>query len=302
MLRDRHAGVSDSDGQGDTVEPVVGAAVAKALGAAGDEASQEATRLLSRVLGPAADEIGAALGRYTALRVQNVGRVIQKADRKRGGREQAGSVPPRLAHRLLEEGSYCDDELMAEYLAGMLAGGQSTNGRDDRAVVWSAMVSSMSTLQIRGHFLFYREWAAALRERTDLNLGVYKGATDAAIHVELADFMLALVGDLGVSHLDALVHTVPALHRLGLIQEYAWGRAEEMPGKGSGSPFPRVITAAPTIQGIELYGWAQGMPGMQPRTFLTSAEVFAEEEIPRPKQVAFPRLPAQDVPPAGPES
>ena len=119
--------------------------IAKAADAVAEESGKVFSTLMIKMLGPSADEIGEALRRWTSYRVRNVKRIAAVADRRAQGRE--GVVPPRLAHTVLEEGSYCDDELMAEYLGGVLAGGRTPSGRDDRAVTWSKLITSMSTLQ-----------------------------------------------------------------------------------------------------------------------------------------------------------
>src|SRR4051794_14534377 len=97
-------------------DPVTTAALIAAGAAVG-------SRTVDKVLGPSAEHLGEILNeRLTEFRARNIGRVIEAADRK-GGRD--GTVPPRVAHRLLEDGSYCDDELMAEYLGGVLAGSRT---------------------------------------------------------------------------------------------------------------------------------------------------------------------------------
>lgn len=192
------------------VDPLSGAAVAKALSAAGGEGAKETGRLLGRVLGPSADEIGEALRRYTAFRVGNVARIAEKAESKGAGRGER-EVPPRVAHRLLEEGSYCDDELMVEYLSGVLAASSTPGGRDDRAVVWSDMVTGLSSLQVRAHFLLYREWAVRLHGRSDLNLGMEAPRAQCEIHVELVEFLNALVAGHNVDPIAAVNHAIVVL-------------------------------------------------------------------------------------------
>lgn len=274
------------------MDPIVGTAIAKAAGSVGKDAGREGERLLARVLGPSADEIGEALRRYTSLRMRNVGRIVEKADRKQRGRAGTGKVPPRVAHRLLDDGSYCDDELMAEYLGGVLAASKTPNGRDDRAVVWSSLVASMSTLQIRAHFLLYREWAAVLQGRSDILLGQTKARMDTQMHIELASFLESLCRDGDVPHLEALSHAILGLRRLDLLgTEFGWGKSEALAKSGFKGPYGSALVVTLAYQGLELYGWAQGVAGLSHQDFITRAEVFGEEEIPRLRDVSFPRLP-----------
>lgn len=268
------------------MDPLTGAAIAKTASKAAKGVEGQTEGLLKRVLGPAADEIGEALARYSSFRLRNVGRIVEKADQKSSA---DGEVPPRVAHRILDDGSYCDDELMAEYLGGVMAASKTPGGRDDRGVSWSATVSDMSSLQIRAHFLLYREWARLLRGRPDLQLGLTADRESVDIHIELAHFLEAIVKGSDVPHLEALNHAIQGLRRLGLLEkQFAWGKVAEMPGYEG--PFASALVVGLSYQGLELYGWAQGVPGLSFQDFATRAQVFAEDEIPPLTMIAFPKL------------
>lgn len=272
----------DGSGAGE-VDPLIGAGLAKI----GVEGGTEALRLFSRVLGPSADEFGEALRRWTAYRTRNFGRIVAKADTKSSG---IGEVPPRIAHRLLDEGSYCDDEVMVEYLSGVLAASRTPGGGDDRGVVWSALVTSLSSMQIRAHFLLYREWAARLREEGfEQNLGTYEARVMAAMQVDLDEFVETLLSDpKGVDAESAINHVFSGLHRVGLLDNHAGGLTQELPGVVSA--FESVLVVNPSTAGMELYGWAAGRAGMTPAEFLEEAPSFAEAEIPRLRGVELRQL------------
>jgi hypothetical protein len=271
-----------------------GAIAAKALQSAAEEGGKAAGGLVSRAFGIAADEIGIALGRFTAFRVGNVERIAEIADRKAKGRE--GVIAPRLAHSVLEDGSFCDDELMAEYLGGVLAGGRTPSGRDDRAVTWSKLITSMSVLQIRAHFLLYREWAIALQGRTDLDLGRPQNEP-FQMYCDFDSFYGILnqaVPDIHPN--DLVVHVLSGLARLDLIHgEYAAGNVlKAFPGVNL--PFETVCRVYPTMAGMELYGWACGLPGVHPNSFVTTPELTqVDVEILRPS-VVLQNLPRRDPP------
>jgi hypothetical protein len=130
------------------VDPVVTGSVLKVAEGVGNEAAKTTSGLLSRALGPAADEIGIWLGRLTHFRLNNIQRIAMAAE-KRGGE---GVIHPRVVHQVLEDGSFCDSELLAEYFGGILASSRTPDGRSDIGVSWSSVVASMSSVQIRGHF------------------------------------------------------------------------------------------------------------------------------------------------------
>jgi hypothetical protein len=274
-------------------EPTVDMAIANSAELDETESEKVARGLLIRVLGPAADAINEALGRYTSYRVRNVGAIIERADAKsRDSVESRKVVNPRVAHVLLEDGSYCDDELMIDYLGGVLAGSRTPHGRDDRAVAWSHVVTSLSTLEVRTHYLLYREWAARLHGLADLNLGVSAGRYLATMDLDLGEFLPLLIEGIEVPVQDALGHAIPGLIRVGLLEnEYYIG-----PRENTGEPdarFAHLLRVMPSVIGLELYGWAQGLPGLSPGDFPAKVAAFElEEAIPHLTGVLLPNLPA----------
>jgi hypothetical protein len=62
---------------------------------------------------------------------------------------------------VLEEGSYVEDDVMLEYLAGMLAAARTADGRDDRAAYYANTVASMTANRIRLHHAVYATLATA---------------------------------------------------------------------------------------------------------------------------------------------
>jgi hypothetical protein len=275
-------------------DPIVGIAVAKSVdeAEAGADAEHVARGLLIRVLGSSADAISEALGRYTAYRVRNVQAIVERADAK--SHDISGTrkvVNPRVAHVLLEDGSYCDDELMADYLGGVLAGSRTQHGRDDRAVAWSNVIISLSALQVRAHYLLYREWAARLRDIADFNLGMSQDRYEATMDIELSEFLPTLTQNSEVPAPDALGHSIPGLIRVGLLEDdYTIG-----PRENAGQPDPQfdhLLRVRPSVMGLELYGWAQGLPGLSPGDFQSKATVFdLENPIPRLDSAMLPGLP-----------
>ena len=264
--------------------------MAKSTEASFESTEPIASSLLVRVLGTSADAVDEALRRYTAYQLRNVERILQRADAKSRSAEESSSVSLRVAHVLLEDGSYCDDELMADYLGGLLAGSRTPEGRDDRAVAWSKVLTSLSSLQVRAHYLLYREWAARLRTVAVYELGVDAGRMQATMEVASSEFVKFLVAESEVDENDAISHAIGGLARVGLLEDkYLYNND--------------AVRVVPSIMGIELYGWAQGLPGLSPRGFASKAQPFdLEDAIPRLSSVIFSKLPerAEVKPQAGP--
>jgi hypothetical protein len=270
------------------VDPLSVGAIAKAVESAADEGGKGAGGLVSRVFGPAADEIGQALGRWTSYRVGNVKRIAEVADRKSIASGRDGMINPRLARSLLEEGSYCDDELMVEYFGGILAGGRSPRGQDDRAVSWASLIASMSSIQVRLHFILYREWAYALHGMEDETIATRQNV--GMIYADAQEIINALredhadIGDMSIS-----THALAGLSRLDLIGT-PWNvggvsllrRRYIIPDL----PFTGTIQAVPSHAGMELFGWACGRPGYRFEEFMRVPEVIEfDVQVPRPTVV-----------------
>lgn len=234
-------------------------AVAGAAGKALDSAAAEAGGILKRVLGPAADEIGEALGRYTAKRVGNVGRIVETADRVSSTRGRSGDVHPRTAHSVLESGSYCDDEVIVDYLGGVLASGRTPGGRDDRAVTWSSLITSLSAFQVRAHYLLYTSWVAMAARNPGINLATRDRSL--ILYVDEQEFLerLAEVQD-DVPQRALLTHVLGGLGRADLINPNSWGFGPSTEQIQSSNPelslpYDRALWCLPSESGIELWGW-----------------------------------------------
>lgn len=274
-----------------------GGAIAQAVEAAsksgGEETGKVASTLLLNVFGPVTQSMGQALGRMADYRLGNVQRIAKAADRKSAATGRDGIVNPRVAHSLLDDGSWCDDEMMVEYFGGLLAAGRTPTGRDDRAVAWTSLLASMSAIEIRLHFILYREWAHALigLPQSDVDQLAFNQGV-AAMYVKFDTVVDALMDEQEgkPSSGDAMrlaTQAVTGLTRRDLLDRNNWGvgTASKLPEAGE-LPFDNTIFAVPTWPGIELFGWACGMPGCGFGDFNDLAEVPEfDVDIPRPEAV-----------------
>lgn len=277
-------------------DPVLGAVVAKAAAEAGSSAADTTGNLIQRMFGPAADEFGQALARSVAYRMRNFGRIADKAARKASADQGRGIVNARVAYTLLDEGSLCDDELMAEYLGGLLAGSRSQDGRDDRGVTWTKVVTGLSVFQVRAHYLLYREWADRLHGVDDLNLGNNREAVRAGMQVDLDEFLPLLLAETDVYPNSILSHAIAGLVNVGLLADaYSFGPKDAVASFVGEVQYDRVLIVSPSIPGLELYGWAQGLPGLMPFEFPSRAAVFdTEPPMPRITSALLPLLAAAE--------
>jgi hypothetical protein len=109
-----------------------------------------------RVLGPTADYLGERL-LDSVKAAENLSQIFVKAYRKLGSNaDQEGAVPPRVLRAILDEGPFCDDELCAEYLSGLLASSRTTAGKDEESLSLLSAVSRLPNTALLLHFSAYR--------------------------------------------------------------------------------------------------------------------------------------------------
>jgi hypothetical protein len=101
-------------------------------------------KLLNDVCGPTAKYVGGELKSYTEVGVDNLKRVLKNAAKQiKAQNKDEGQVPPRVLKEILSEGYFCEDELCAMYLGGVLASSKSLVSRDDRAMSYCSLVSNL---------------------------------------------------------------------------------------------------------------------------------------------------------------
>ena len=180
--------------------------------------------LIVRVLGPSADYLGRELQSWTEKRLANLKRIFESANRKLGeGVDPNGSVPPRVLKGVVLDGSFCDDEVAAEYFGGVLASSRSGVPRDDRGAYYVSLLGRLSTYQIRAHYVFYHV-IKALHNGSNLYMeGDEKQKSLSGffslISLEALDIAMDITSDIEQS--EILTHTMLGLAREELISS-AW--------------------------------------------------------------------------------
>ena len=110
------------------------------------------TWLANKVLGPTFDEIGKDISVYYR---GNISRILKKTEEKIKDIDDGYIANRRVAEEVLSSGKSIDDELSAEYYAGILASSRSEDGKEDRSVTYLAILKSMSAHQVLIHYNIY---------------------------------------------------------------------------------------------------------------------------------------------------
>jgi hypothetical protein len=198
------------------------------------------------------DEIGKDIkDRYSERRLGNFIRIGRNAEAKTGAAlSQPGEVSPRVAMKVLEEGSWCNGPVMSEYFGGILANSRSVDGTDDRGMTWAALVSRLATEDVHLHFLVYDAIRSLHLEKGRLGWGLGVVRNGAETYVSESE-VAALMG----RPVD-LSAPLTALVREGLIGDvWSAGPIDHL-SEQSIDPPERGMTVTPSIPGIQLFMWA----------------------------------------------
>jgi hypothetical protein len=220
---------------------------------------------LQKILGPTAEYLGDGLKDFTKKRAENISRIFSKAEKKLGDRiETPGEVPPRVLKEILNEGSYCDDELAAEYFGGVLASSRTGTSRDDRGARIAKVLDGLSTYQIRAHYLIYGS-VRQLYANSGLRLNM-EGRPKMRLFLPLKSFSSAMDFDEveSVQLTQIVSHTFFGLASEDLIEPNFWqfGAREHLERQSPRIKSPGII-CQPSALGAELFLWAFGRADQQ---------------------------------------
>jgi len=244
-------------------------------------------KLIEKILGPTADYIGEGLRDFTEKRVNNIKRIFEVAHRQLGERiEEDGQVPPRVLKAVLEEGSFVEDELSAQYFGGVLAASRSKFDNDDRGTSFISIITKLSSYQLHLHFVAYSIMRKQfLGER--LSVASVKDRSKLRTYIDL--FSLEQSFNLSSSkHFgNILEHSAFGLSREALIENFAFGSpknlVENYPEPDNVDLERDSFVFTPSAFGVELFLWAHGNSNTSLEWFLsrtTEIESVKDVELP----------------------
>ncbi len=252
-----------------------------ALGALGGAASEiSKSGLAEKLLGPTAEYLGQHLRDMVERRLTNTGKIFQVAERRLGSRiNNEGNVHPKVLKGILDDGSYAEDELAAEYFGGILASSRSGVSRDDRGAYFCSLVGRLNTYQLRSHYIFYSLFKAGY-EDGEFNLTNDTDNRSVAAYISWKSYLegMEFVED---EEFNAILGNIFfGLHREDLIGIFAYGN-DASTHPFSSSPGPGIIVS-PSALGAELFLWAHGLGNVaSARFFHPDIQIQGEMLIPR---------------------
>lgn len=225
-------------------------------------------KTIERILGPTADYLGTELQSWVEKRRENVTRIFNKADKLLGDKgDKDGAVPPRVLRQIVEEGSYCEEDLTADYFAGVLASSRTEVSRDDRGAAFAHLISRLTSYEIRAHYILYGT-VKKIFDGSGLSPVDPSAPDKLQVCVPMGPFVEAMDFSPREPLEAILAHSVFGLERERLIGgRFAYGdeggvRWMYPDAKGQNLIFQ------PIPSGIELFLWAHGAGDVPAANFL----------------------------------
>ncbi len=231
-------------------------------------------KTIEKVLGPTLDDFGEDLRKWTARRKENFARILENTRKKLGSKtETYGQVNSKVLKGILSEGTFCDDELMAEYFGGVLASSCSEVSRDDRGASFVALIGRLTTYQVRAHYIFYKTLKTLFDGTTDVSVISSKYRNKLEVFIENNSLNSAMEFSEKENVSVILPSVMSGLARENLIErdfEVIGGEKTTRCG-GNG------IVFCPTDLGTELFLWGHGKSDLPVTEFLKPEQEFLFE-------------------------
>lgn len=231
-----------------------------------------------RLLGPTADYYGEKLKLANEYVVRNVGRILANSLKMIGDKlDEDESIAPRIVKKVMDEAVTCNDNIMAQYLAGVLAGSRNDISRDDRGNTFVELVGRLSSYQVRAHYVFYHI-TKNIFDGTLLEIGVQDSRRKMGVFLPTNVFVTAMAFNEEETKIDngynIGTHIIWGLTRESLIgYDLAFGDIEALKPL-----YPKAkeegIVFYPTMLGLELFYWAYGTPDLSHLDFLNPGISF----------------------------
>ena len=236
--------------------------------------------IIIKILGPTSEYIGDGLKDFAEKRLNIVKEIFKNANEKLGDKINTdGSIPPKVLQGTLNEGSYANDFLSIDYFGGVLASSRTGISRDDRGAFFNALISRLSTYQLRMHYIFYHAIKNSF-DGEDINWGIDSERGKMKLFIPGSSFIEVM--DFDQNELDKsdiyLDHIINGLLREQLIDStFQYGNVLHMKKYFKEADESGIILQ-PNRLGFELFYWAYGMGQESSKSFLKKEKVFIVDD------------------------
>jgi len=215
---------------------------------------------VNKLLGPTADYLGVGIKNFVEKQNENLANIFKRAEDILGDEiEKPGVVPPKILKKIMNDGSLSDDTVTVNYFGGVLASSRTEVGRDDRGARVSNVIESLSSYQIRAHYVLY-SIVKAVHSSEGNSLSLEVDRQKLSTFVNFSEFIRSMNFDsTEAAQLSSLLpHIFHGLSRDDLIaKSWSYGDSESLISLFKDAKEPGFVFT-PTAFGAEVYLWAFG--------------------------------------------
>lgn len=236
-------------------------------------------KVAEKILGPTAEYIGNQIKEWTEKKVENTAKIFKNAEKKLGDKiNDPGKVSPKVLKGILEDGAWSEEELQVEYFGGVLASSRSGISRDDRGAYFTTLISSLTTYQLRTHFLFYQSLKTSFNGEFK-NIGSSDDRSGMQLFIPFSTYIPAMDFTEGeMQNLNNFItHSIFGLQKEDLIDQYFHFGPKDYIEKHFKDAPESGIVFSPTLLGVELMMWAYGHGQKNVNDFFSDQIQFEDE-------------------------
>lgn len=193
-----------------------------------------------KLLGPTIDLVGADLASVYA---KGRDKIIKSGSDKVTNLEDGAKSNLRVTRDVFWNGAFSDDDMCAEYFGGILAGSRSSDGKDDSGVFYLDIIKSLSSSQLKLHYLIYSSFNRLLVEE---NTEAFNPGLSTDLNKKKIYLLTYELTELGIKY----DFDLQALYKTGLLKRFEYGKHI------SADNLRHSIVVTPTTLGIQLFAVA----------------------------------------------
>lgn len=223
--------------------------------------------VVKQLLGPTIEYIGNEGKNLVARCNINIEDIFTKATAKAAHKlEEEGQVNLRVLRGVMNDGAFCESEVVRDYYAGILASSRTSNIEDDRGIMFIDILSGLTTSQVKLHNLIYN----LLLNRFDSNS--YRSEKDHGLFIPSSFFNNHnYTYELLESALEGLIR-----HRLVCPETSAAYTSTERLKEYSSKINEKGLIINPSKTGEVLYMWSLGKENVNFVEYMDTVEQHSQ--------------------------
>ena len=219
--------------------------------------------MIKKLLGPTFDYLGEEIKNLVEKRCKNIGAIFSKATYKIGTNiEEPGEVSPRVLKQIIDEGSFCEDNLTQEYYAGLLAfSRKGINENNEDSIPFFKLVERMSSNQISLHYFIYY---TLIKNLVNLKINVFQ--SQELQNLKIGFSIISILEIFGEENLSSKLSDECTLAmKESLLSSYNFGIDKDIFSHPTESEITLIgntpfLSISPSLYGLNLFLKANNAP------------------------------------------